>query len=83
MIAPSLVDPKVVKYVFIVPTIEKGQSIVTVMGFHKISNPPDALEDLVCMESHPRQLQWKIVYASDLAHFVSCSRSTYGFSVFI
>jgi hypothetical protein len=77
---PSWVDPVTVKCVVSIPMVDKGLISVTVLGFHKIANPSDAPAESECMKSHPRQLRWKMVYASTLAHFVSCSRRTSGFS---
>jgi hypothetical protein len=70
----------IMKWVVSMPKVEKGSLRVTVLGFHKMANPPDAPVESVCMDSHPCQLLWNMISASGPAHFVSCSSRMSGFS---
>jgi hypothetical protein len=60
--------------------VEKGSLRVTVLGFHKMANPPDTPVESVCMDSHPCQLLWNMISTSGLAHFISYSSRMSGFS---
>lgn len=64
----------------IVPTMDKGWSIVTVVGFHRIANPLVSLVKSVWRDSHPLQQRWEIVSSCAPTHLVSCNGRTFGFS---
>jgi hypothetical protein len=55
----------------------------TVQGFHRMARPLQEPMESIRMKSHPHQMDWKMLSASILAHFVSCNIRIFGFSIWM